>query len=217
MMRALNRTDPVQCEELLQAARRFQAAYPEDRRVAALFTEVASLFDSQPRKKEALLDDALAVVKDEELKSRITDDLKRLRLVGQIVPFSFTSVQGQEINIESYAGHPVFIIFFGQFSVPSMDGLAKLQQAVAALPSGSVRVVGVSLDQKREALLAALKARSVTWPVAFDGKGWEGPVVRNFGINLLPTVWLLDGHGRLRSLNALEGATGMARQLLGER
>jgi hypothetical protein len=41
--------------------------------------------------------------------------------------------------------------------------------------------------------------------------------VRGFGINLLPTVWLLDGHGRLRSLNALEGAAGLARELMRER
>ena len=50
-----------------------------------------------------------------------------------------------------------------------------------------------------------------------DGKGWESPVVRDLGINGLPTVWLLDGKGRLRSLNALEGAAGKARQLFTDR
>jgi hypothetical protein len=33
---------------------------------------------------------------------------------------------------------------------------------------------------------------------------------------MVPTVWLLDGHGHLRSLNALEGAATLARQLLRE-
>ena len=56
----------------------------------------------------------------------------------------------------------------------------------------------------------------MTWPVACDGKGWESPLVRGLGINALPTVWLLDAHGRLRSLNALESAVAQARQLLRE-
>lgn len=216
MMRALRRSDPAQCQALLEAARRFQSDYPNDRRVAALLAEVSTLFDNQPRTKESLLEDALAVAREGELKARITDDLKRVHLLGQVVTLSFTSVQGQEINIDSFAGHPVFVIFFGQFSSQSMSAVDKLQAELAPLPPGAVAVIGVNLDSKRETLFEILKTHHLAWPVAFDGKGWESPVVRGFGINLLPTVWLLDGHGRLRSLDALEGAAGLARQLLRE-
>jgi hypothetical protein len=62
-----------------------------------------------------------------------------------------------------------------------------------------------------------LKTRGLTWPMAWDGKGWESPLARDFGINALPTVWLLDSHGKLRSLNALEGAADRARELMRER
>ena len=58
-----------------------------------------------------------------------------------------------------------------------------------------------------------MKSRALTWPVAFDGKGWESPLVRGLGINALPTVWLLDARGRLRSLNALENTVAQIRQL----
>jgi len=216
-MRAMKRTDPIQRDELLQAAQRFQHDYPDDRRIAALLAEVATLFDSKPVTKEELLEDALAAAKDEDLKSRIADDLKRTRLFGKEVPLAFTSVQGQEIKAESFLGHPSFIIFFAGFSQPAMAAVVKLQEAVAQLPAGSVRVVGVSLDAKRETVLAILKARKLSWPVAFDGKSWLSPMVRDLGINTLPTVWLLDARGHLRSLNALDGAAEMARQLLQER
>ena len=78
-------------------------------------------------------------------------------------------------------------------------------------------MLGVSLDEKREALDAVLKTRALTWPVAFDGKSWESPLVRALGINAVPTVWLLDARGRLRSLNALDGTTSQVRLLLRER
>jgi hypothetical protein len=41
-----------------------------------------------------------------------------------------------------------------------------------------------------------------TWPINFDGKGWENAVARPLGINALPTVWILDKRGILRTLNA---------------
>lgn len=214
MMRMLKPSVPGRREDLLKAARDFATEYPTDRRIAALFTEVASLFYTQPKLKESILEDARATAKDPDLKSRIEDDLKRLHLLGQEIPLKFTSVQGQEIDIASFAGRPVFIIFFSQNSVPSMLALTKLQQEVAKLPQGSIRVFGVSLDRNRETVLENLKQRGLSWPTAWDGKGWEGSVVRGFGINTLPTVWLLDTKGKLRSLNALEEAAGLARGLM---
>ncbi len=217
LMRSLRAPTSAQREEMLRAARQFQAAHPTDRRLASLLTEVATLFDHQPVTKEALLEDARALAADEELKARIADDLKRVRLVGREVALRFTAVQGQEITPDGLQGRPVFVIFFASFSPPSIEALGSLQQAVAGLPAGSVRVLGVCLDEKREALTALLKARGLTWPVACDGRSWQSPLVREFGINALPTVWLLDARGRLRSLNGLEGAAVKARELLQER
>jgi len=216
-MRSLKRSDPEQRDDLLKAARRFQSAYPSDRRIAALLTEVATLFDNQPETKKLLLEEAQTTAKEPDLKARIADDLKRVRFVGQEVPLHFTSLQGEEIKTESLAGRPVFVIFFAQTSPPAMAGLAKLQQEVARLPQGSIKVIGVNLDLKRETVLDLLKARGLSWPTAWDGKGWESPLVRGLGINALPTVWLLDAHGHLRSLNALDSAAEQARQLLRER
>jgi hypothetical protein len=95
-----------------------------------------------------------------------------------------------------------------------MAALGKLQQEVAKLPQGSIRVIGVNLDPKRESALEALKSLGLSWPTAWDGKSWEGPMVRSLGINALPTVWLLDTKGRLKSLNGLDNAALQARELM---
>jgi hypothetical protein len=217
LMRGLNAASTAQRDEVLNAARRFQTSYPADRRVAALLAEVATLFDSQPKTKEVLLEDARAVATDGDLKERIADDLKRVRLVGQEVPLRFTSLQGSEIKIDALFGKPVFVIFFANFSPPSVSALDRLQQQIAELPKGSVRIVGVCLDGRREVAEGLLKARNISWPVGFDGKSWQGTLVRDLGINALPTVWLLDSRGRLRWLNALDDAAAKTRHLLQER
>ncbi len=216
MMRGLKPGNAVQRDDLLRAARAFQASYPADRRLAALLAEIATLYDNQPSKKQDLLEDARALATDEELKARIADDLKRVHLVGQQVPLKLTTLQGKEMKIEDLLGRPVFVIFFANFSPPSVAALDRLQQELDQLSRGAVRVVGVCLDERREVAEGVVKQHKITWPVGFDGKGWDGSLVRELGINALPTVWLLDARGRLRSLNGLEGAASKAQQVLHE-
>ena len=114
-------------------------------------------------------------------------------------------------------GRPVFVIFFANFSPPSLSALDRLQKQITELPKGSVRIVGVCLDARREVAADLLKARNISWPVGWDGKSWQGTLVRDLGINALPTVWLLDSRGRLRWLNAVDDAAAKARHLLQER
>ena len=77
-----------------------------------------------------------------------------------------------------------------------------------------MQVIAVSLDPKPEPLGELLKSKTFAWPVIRDGQGWESPLIRSFGINALPTVWLLDREGKLRSLDGLENTGGQIRRLL---
>jgi peroxiredoxin len=216
LMRGAQKAPAGVRDQLLAAARKFHADHPGDRRVPGLLVEVATLFDSQPRQKIALLNDASTLATDAGLKVRIADDLRRVDLLGTPIKLSFTSTQGQPVNVEDFRGKPLFVVFFADFSPPSTDALGRVQRVIAELPKGSVAAVGVNLDQKREALDSVVKTAGLTWPIAFDGKSWEGELVRSLGINALPTVWLLDKKGQLRSLNALESTADMAKQLLRE-
>jgi thiol-disulfide isomerase/thioredoxin len=212
-MRASRLPSREQRAELLTKARAFSAKHPADRRVAPLLTEVSARFDSDPKTKLELLSEAQAFAKDGELKARIADDLRRVGFFGKTFPLSGPTVQGRTANVEELRGDPVLVVFFADFSPPSITALPELQRAVGELPPGTVRVLGVSLDARREIAAEQLKKLGVSWPVICDGKGWESPVIRALGVNTLPTVWLLDGAGRLRSLNALEGTAGLVRQL----
>lgn len=216
LMRGVQRAPKERRDEILSAARKFHAGHPGDRRVPALLAEVATLFDHQPRVQASLLNDANAAAVEPGLKARIADDLRRLDLLGQPVPLSFTSVQGQEVKMEDFRGKAVLVVFFADFSPPSTEALVRLQRVIAELPKDSVAALGVSLDAKRPALDELMKSTGLRWPVAFDGRGWEGQLVRSLGINTLPTVWVCDKQGRLRSLNALEGAAEHLRRLARE-
>lgn len=212
-MRTLDRTSREDRTQLLTMARAFRTKHPTDRRVPALLVEVAALYDSDPKTKLGLLEDAQPLAKDEELKGRIADDLRRTRLFGKTFALSGPTVQGRTANIEDLRGTPALLLFFADFSPPSIAVLESIARIVADLPKGSVRLLGVSLDEPRDETAALVRKLGITWPVIHDGKGWESPAVRALGINTLPTVWLLDAAGRLRSLNAQQGTASLIRQL----
>ena len=72
----------------------------------------------------------------------------------------------------------------------------------------------VSLDRNQADLTAAMRSLGITWPTAFDGKGWQNSIAREFGINTIPTLWLIDKKGRLAFLNARDTYELKIRELL---
>lgn len=216
-MRQWRTLDPQQRQHLFDLATSFQKKFPQDRRLPALLAEVATRFDLDPKRKRALLNDARLLAQDEELQARIADDFKRLDQVGQPVSLRFEAPGGTTFDVADYRGKVVVLVFFAAWSQPSIEAIAAIEKALPALPKQDVQLFGVSLDTKPEPLEALAKERKITWPVICDGKGWESPLVRGLGINTLPTVWLLDRQGVLRSLDGSDRLIGQVRELVSRR
>ncbi|MEO8351295.1 MAG: TlpA disulfide reductase family protein [Chthoniobacteraceae bacterium] len=213
-MRAIPEPSAAERQSLLNAARQFQAAHPTDRRVPAVLAEVATRFNSDPKTKQALLLDALHSAPGEDLKIRIRDDLRGLELLGNVVNFEIEPIGNGPSKLEAYREKVVVLVFFAVWSEPSIDAVDALRKAAASLPKDRLEIVGVSLDTKPERLAAMVKEKGLSWPILCDGKGWESPAVRRLGINALPTVWILDAQGRLRSLDGLNNLAAQIRPLL---
>ena len=214
-MRRANSPTTMDRDALLNQARKFQSAHPTDRRLPQILAEIATLFDLLPATKRKLLQEAQPLANDDETKSRIADDLRRLDLLGETLALSGPSTEGKPIDIADHRGHVVLVAFFATWSPQSILALDTLKKTLAGFPKNRIQLIGVSLDTKPEPLGELLKSRAVTWPIIRDGKGWESPLIRSFGINTLPTVWLVDREGKLRSLGALENTSAQIRQLSG--
>jgi len=66
-------------------------------------------------------------------------------------------------------------------------------------------VVGISLDQERDALEKFVTERKIPWPILFEpseGSGWQHPLATYYGISGIPTVILIGRDGNVVSLNA---------------
>jgi len=203
-------------ESIIDAARSFTAKYPGDRRGPRLLVEVATLCDDVPNKKRDLLDEALRLTKEDALKHRIADDYKRLERLGRPLEFKVTSLQGPPIDLAALRGHVVVLVFWSAESPHCLLWLRNFRSQWEKLPKGNLRVITISLDTDRKSLDQRLSNLPRSWPAYFDGKGWESPLARSLGINALPSVWILDKKGILRTFNAREGTTNWIQNLLRE-
>lgn len=218
-MRRLQEPEPTerQRDDLLAQARVFESRFAGDRRIAPLLTEIATLYDREPDEKRNLLNEALGKAPGEALVKRINDDLKRIAMLGRPITLAFTSVQGGQVDVRQFRGSVTLVYFFASWSSPSVAGLGVVKGVLSQFGRDEVKPVGVSLDTDKNALDAELKTYGVNWPVYFDGKGWDSPLVRSFGINAIPTVWILDRAGNLRTLSGRDDTEGIIRGLLRER
>ena len=200
---------------LLEAIRAFDAAYPDDRRTAGLLTEVATLYDADPTQKKALLEEAAPRATDESLRGRISDDLRRIGLLGRPLELRILPWQGgASINLGAAQGRVSVVLFWASSSMPALHELARLKEVALEFQGQPVDFYGVSLDEDRSALGDTIKAADLHWPVQCDGRGWQGEMVRSLGINALPTVWILNRRGELTSLNARENTADGIRAAL---
>jgi thiol-disulfide isomerase/thioredoxin len=203
---------------ILESAQNFAGNYPDDRRAARLLAEAATLLDAQPSRKRKALEQAQSLARDDATRQRIKDDLTRLGLLGQPTDLSFETLRGGPWSLADQRGRVTVVVFWAGWSPPSVAWLAEFAKFARGLPEGRVTVASVSLDQQIGNARATLEKLGLSaWPTACSGDGWEDPLVRRLGINALPTAFVFDKEGRLRSLNARQGYESLIRQLVAEK
>jgi peroxiredoxin len=203
-------------DSIINASRHFFARFPSDPRGPRLLAEAATICDSDPKTKRELLQIALNATQEESLQMRIRDDLKQLDLLGQKIPFEFVAIDGQKFSLAEQNGKVAVVIFWAADSPHSIFRIAQFLKDSKKFPRGEVAVATVSLDTNRKRMEAMRNELGLDAPTAFDGKGWESPLARRFGINALPTIWIFDKQGRLRVTNATGDFAGIIKRLASE-
>jgi hypothetical protein len=72
-----------------------------------------------------------------------------------------------------------------------------------------LEIVAISFDKDKDALTSFVEKKEMPWPQYFDGKFWENEYGVKYGINGIPTMWLVGKDGKVHDFQA--------RQKLGEK
>ena len=122
--------------------------------------------------------------------------------VGDMAPdFSLPDPSGKKISLSSFRGKYVLVDFWASWCKPCRMENPNVVKAYQQYKNKNFTILGVSLDKKKEAWVEAIQADGLAWNHVSDLKFWDSAVVPLFGINGIPTNFLLDPQGKVIAAN----------------
>ena len=126
----------------------------------------------------------------------------------------FTAVDGQQVDVAKLKGKVVLIDFWATWCGPCVGEVPHVVETYKKFHEKGFEIVGISLDQNKDALVKFTKGHGMTWPQYFDGKGWKNEISTKYGIHSIPAMWLIDKDGNIATKNARQDLAGQVEKLL---
>jgi len=123
---------------------------------------------------------------------------------GRVFPhFIAKSLDGRDVSLAYHQlrGEVVLVDFWATWCPPCVAELPRLKALYAKYHERGFEIVSISLDQSESALRDFIRKNSIPWTQIFDGKGWESPLAAKYGVDMIPTMYLLNADGKIIGSN----------------
>ena len=141
---------------------------------------------------------------------------------GQLAPsFSAHELDGAAtLNLGAYKGKVVFLDFWASWCGPCQTAMPLIESLRNEFPAEQFQVLAVNIDENPAKAKAFLETRKVKigYPSVSDP---EGRLPAIYGLKTMPTSYLIDRNGVIRSVHAgfrtsdMDGLRAEIRALLG--
>jgi thiol-disulfide isomerase/thioredoxin len=131
--------------------------------------------------------------------------LRRLSLPGNPMVVKGTHLDGRPFDPAALTGKVVLVDFWATWCGPCVAEIPNVREQYEKYHARGFEVIGISLDQDREALVKFVKDQKIPWPILFEqstGADWQHPLATYYGISGIPTVILIGRDGKVIDLNA---------------
>ena len=210
----LSSGDAKAAEGLVAKTAAMLAADPDDVQSAGLAMQLAGAFEHMPGGEAVAaaayrsFGPAMAKSSNEQIQKMgegFAGTLRRLSLPGHPMEINGTLLNGKPFDQKTRAGKVVLVDFWATWCGPCVAEIPNVLEQYEKYHKDGFEVVGVSLDQEREALEKFVTDQKLPWPILFEepkGDGWQHPLATFYGISGIPTVVLIGRDGNVITLDA---------------
>ena len=126
--------------------------------------------------------------------------------IGQEAPeISLPNVAGNTITLSSLKGKIVLLDFWTSWCGPCRAANPGIVKLYKKYKEQGFEVYAVSLDESKKKWINAIKRDKLTYTQVIDVNVWVSSVALNYGIEAIPTNFLIDKTGKIVAID-LEGA-----------
>jgi thiol-disulfide isomerase/thioredoxin len=139
-------------------------------------------------------------------------------IVSKPLVIKAVKLGGGEFSSEEYKGKVILVDFWATWCGPCIGELPRVTKIYQQYHEKGLEMIGVSCDKAEKPLQDWLAAhKEMTWVQLFDPKtpGWH-PLAKEYGINGIPTMFLIDKKGVVRTVKARNEMEELIPKLLAE-
>ena len=110
--------------------------------------------------------------------------------------FDLPALDGKgSVSLEQYKGKVVWLDFWASWCPPCLTSLPELEKLRKEMPAAQFQIVAINIDEKPKKAHRFLAKKPVGYPSASDP---EGVLPEAFGLETMPTSYLIDQKGVIR-------------------
>lgn len=164
------------------------------------------------RTRKRIVDAALKNFPDHSLAKAA----RREEAVGKEFDFDFTPVGSKKATgIKELRGKVVVLDFWASWCGPCKKEMPALKKLYEKHAKEGLEIVGVSLDDKEQALTDSVKDLGIPWPQVFGETASK--LADKWGLDAIPAMFVIDRKGKLRSVDARGKLEKLIPDLLAEK
>ena len=122
---------------------------------------------------------------------------------GMMAPeISLPNVHDSVVNLSSLKGKVVLVDFWASWCGPCRASNPSVVRLYNKLKGKGFEVFGVSIDSKKSNWVKAIKQDKIKYTQVNDNGGWNSNVAATYGVDMIPTSFLLDKTGKVIAIDA---------------